>query len=215
MAPTSIAFIDDHPILREALVNIFSGYPDYLIVGSGSRAADAVSIAEQQCPEVMIIELLIPGNALEAIARIRIKSPSMVIIVFSGCDRVDHACSALDAGANGYVLKGSPVAELQGAIVEAILGVTFVSPSLASKMITTLRRLPADDVDGQRFSVREEQIVRLLMKGGSNKAIAENLKISEKTVKHYMTLLMHKLNVRSRLEVVLAVQRLGQFSGHN
>jgi DNA-binding NarL/FixJ family response regulator len=210
VAPTSIAFIDDHPILRQGLIEIFDAYDEYVVVGGGSCAADAVCIAEQQSPEVMIIDLLMPGDALEAIARIRMKSPSMVIIAFSASDRVDHAINALEAGANGYVLKGSTAAELRGAIVNAMEGATFVTPSLASKMITALRTPPSRSVGGARLSAREDQIVRLLMKGLPNKGIATQLQISEKTVKHYMTLLMHKLDARNRVEVVLAVQKLEQ-----
>ncbi|MEH6718820.1 MAG: response regulator transcription factor [Aurantimonas endophytica] len=210
MAPISIVIIDDHPILRQGLVDIFAGYDDYAVVGSGACGADAVAIAQQQSPDVLVIDLVMPGNALEAIARIRMKSASMVIIVFTASDRVDHAINALEAGANGYVLKGSTANELRGAIVSAIQGETFVTPGLASKMITVLRRPSASKGCGAHLSVREEQVARLLMHGCSNKSIADRLNLSEKTVKHYMTLLMHKLDAHNRVEVVLAVQKWDQ-----
>ena len=206
--PTSIAFIDDHPILREGLVSLFSNYEDFAVVGSGASAADALTIATEKQPDVLLIDLQMPGNALDAIARIRMKSPSIIIMAFTASDRIDHAINALEAGANGYVLKGSTAGELTAAINSVIAGETFVTPSLASKVIAALR-LPSARVAGNpHLSVREDQIVKLLLKGCTNKAIAARLNISEKTVKHYMTLLMQKLDARNRLEVVLAAQKL-------
>ena len=178
-------------------------------MGSGACAGDALTIAADDKPDVMIIDLQMPGNALDAIARIRMTSQSIVIIAFTASDRVDLAINALEAGANGYVLKGSSGTELLAAIDAAWYGETFITPCLASKVIAALRT-PRNRGSGSspQLSVREEQIVKLLLTGCTNKAIAAHLQISEKTVKHYMTLLMQKLGARNRLEVVLAVQKL-------
>lgn len=208
MLPTSIAFIDDHPILREGLVSLFSKNEDFAVVGSGVSAADAVTIANDKQPDVLLIDLQMPGNALDAIARIRMKSPTIIIMAFTASDRIDHAINALEAGANGYVLKGSTVGELTAAINSVMRGETFVTPSLASKVIAALRMPSNRDAGNPHLSVREDQIVKLLLKGCTNKAIGARLSISEKTVKHYMTLLMQKLDARNRLEVVLAAQKL-------
>ncbi|GGD42378.1 response regulator [Aureimonas glaciei] len=216
MTPTSIAFIDDHPILREGLVSIFSNYQNYAVVGSGASAADALTIAAEEHPDVLLIDLQMPGNVLDAIARIRLQSPSTIIMAFTASDRIDHAINTLEAGAHGYVLKGSTAGELTAAINSAMQGETFVTPSLASKMITALRLPTARDGGSPHLSVREDQIIKLLLTGCTNKAIAARLSISEKTVKHYMTLLMQKLNARNRLEVVLAAQKLaGASSGRD
>ncbi|MDY8108774.1 response regulator transcription factor [Fulvimarina sp. 2208YS6-2-32] len=208
MSHASIAFIDDHPILRDGLVSLFSELREYCVVGSGACAADAITVAAEKRPDILVIDLQMPGNALDAIARIRTKSPSMKIVAFTASDRTDLAIAALEAGANGYVLKGSTVAELTAAIESAMRGETFVTPALASKMIAALRLPSSREAASRHLSVREEQIVKLLLKGCTNKAIAARLDISEKTVKHYMTSLMHKLDARNRLEVVLAAQRL-------
>ncbi|UIJ73386.1 response regulator transcription factor [Aurantimonas sp. HBX-1] len=209
--PTSIAFVDSHPIMREGLTSLFSSCDGYVVLGSGSCAADAVSIATQLAPDVLITDLLISGDALDAIARIRRKSQSMIVIAFTASDRVDHAVNALEAGANGYVLKGSTADELKGAIVGAKRGETFVTPTVASKMIGALRKHPTRGIGDPQLSAREDQIVRLLLKGYSNKAIGAQLAITEKTVKHYMTLLIQKLNAANRLEVVLAVQKFADY----
>jgi DNA-binding NarL/FixJ family response regulator len=211
--PTSIAFVDDHPILRDGLVDLFSKDTRYLVVGAGACASDALAIATEKQPDVIIVDLQMPGNAFDSIARIRMNFPSMVIVAFTASEKVDHAIGALEAGACGYVLKGSTMGELTAAIDSALAGETYVTPSLAGRMIAALRVPPARDAGMPKLSVREQQIVKLLLDGGTNKAIAARLNISEKTVKHYMTLLMQKLNAPNRLGVVLAAQRLAEAGG--
>lgn len=213
MMPTSIAFVDDHPILRQGLVDLFSKNDGYLVVGAGASASDALAIAMEKQPDVIIVDLQMPGNAFDAIARIRMNFPSIVIVAFTASEKVDHAIGALEAGANGYVLKGSTICELTAAIDSAVAGETYVTQSLAGRMIAALRVPPARDVGMPKLSVREQQIVKLLLDGCTNKAIAARLNISEKTVKHYMTLLMQKLNAPNRLGVVLAAQRLSEVGG--
>lgn len=117
---------------------------------------------------------------------------------------------ALDAGANGYVLKGSNAQELIQAVESVCQGETYITQSFAIQVIAalrnaSLRRMAAEVV---QLSIREDQIVRLLLRGRTNKAIAISLNISEKTVKNYMTILMQKLHARNRLEVVIAAQAL-------
>ena len=137
-------------------------------------------------------------------------SPDTKIVAFTAATGVDSAIRALDAGANGYVLKGSSAQELIQAIESVRHGETYITQSFASQVIAalrnaSLRRVAAEAV---RFSIREDQIVRLLLRGKTNKEIAVALKISEKTVKNYMTILMQKLHARNRLEVVIAAQAL-------
>jgi DNA-binding NarL/FixJ family response regulator len=125
---------------------------------------------------------------------------------------VDSAIRALDAGASGYVLKGSSAHELIQAIESVCRGETYITQSFASQVIAGLRNagLRRAAAEAVRFSIREDQIVRLLLRGLTNKAIAISLKISEKTVKNYMTILMQKLNARNRLEVVIAAQKMNE-----
>ena len=117
---------------------------------------------------------------------------------------------ALSAGANGFVLKGSSGGDLFYAIEEVLAGKEFISSSMASKVIREMRA--AEQRKAERASVglnsREDQVVRELLNGSSNKEIANKLNLSDKTVKHYMTQIMQKFNARNRLEVVLEVQRM-------
>jgi DNA-binding NarL/FixJ family response regulator len=153
-----------------------------------------------------------PGDVYAALATAIKASPSTKMIAFTAATGVDSAIRALDAGASGFVLKGSMPKELIQAISSVLSGETYITQNFASRVIAglrdaSLRRKAAEVV---MLSIRERQIIRLLMNGKTNKEIAIAIKISEKTVKHYMTALMQKLQVRNRLEVVIAAQRFGE-----
>ena len=152
-----------------------------------------------------------PGDPFEAIAKIAEFSPLTKVLAFTASAGIDYAVRALEAGVSGYVLKGSTANELSEAIQKVLTGDTFITPSFATKVIVALRDASLRKIAARaiKLSLREDQIIKLLLRGRTNKEIASQLKISEKTVKHYMTLLMQKLNVRNRLEVIIAAQKLG------
>lgn len=210
MRVTTLAFVDDHPILLEGLVRIFSESRDFDVVGKGQTAADAVKIASTTSADIIVLDLNMPGDAFDAIKTISAGCPQTKVIAFTASVSIDHAVLALEAGAHGYVVKGATADELIHAIDAVMQGETFITQSFATRVITALRNASLRKLASQaiKLSVREEQIVRLLLKGKTNKEIANQLLISEKTVKHYMTILMQKLNARNRIEVVLAAQRL-------
>lgn len=208
--PVSIVIVDDHPALRAGLVSLLSDVEGYSVVASGGCAGDIVGLATQHRPDLVMVDICMPGNVFEAIAQLRLQNETVCILVFTASDRIDHAMSAIAAGANGYVLKGSTLQELTSAMATVLGGDTFITPSFASKVIASISAPAAKALPLQvQLSVREEQIVKLLLKGCTNKEIAQNLSISDKTVKHYMTILMQKLSVRNRVEVVIAAQSLG------
>jgi DNA-binding NarL/FixJ family response regulator len=139
------------------------------------------------------------------------------ILTFTAATGIDDAISALEAGAGGYVLKGSTGEELIDAVRTVHAGDTYITASYAAKVVAGLRTasLRKSAIEAMRLSLREEQVLRLLLRGSTNREIATTLEIGEKTVKHYMTILMQKLNVRNRVEVVLAAQQLEIGKGLN
>ena len=206
-----IAVVDDHPLMLEALVSLLS-HSAFGVVATGTTASDITRIAQQFRPEVMVVDLSMVGDAFEAIAAVVKTVPETKIVAFTAATGVQPAIRALEAGASGYVLKGSSSKDLIHAIECVRRGESYITQAFASQVIaalrnTSLRRKAAEAV---QLSIREDQIVRFLLRGRTNKEIALALKISEKTVKHYMTILMQKLNVRNRLEVVIAAQRFDQ-----
>jgi DNA-binding NarL/FixJ family response regulator len=212
MSTVSIALVDDHPLMIEGIVGLLSRAPGFRVLSTGSTARDIIDISSRFHPDVIIVDLSMPGDVYAAIGNSVKISPNTKIVAFTAATGVDSAIRALDAGANGYVLKGSSTQELIQAVESVRHGETYITQSFASQVIAalqnvSLRRAAAEAV---RFSIREHQIVRLLLRGKTNKEIAISLRISEKTVKNYMTILMQKLNARSRLEVVIAAHKLSE-----
>jgi DNA-binding NarL/FixJ family response regulator len=204
----SIAFVDDHPMFVEGLRWFFAQIPDFNVIASGCCADDALKIAENFSPDVILMDLRMPGDPFVAMHEIMRSSPATKVITFTAMADVNCATRALESGACGYILKGATSEELAGAIRTVVAGENYITPAFATKVISALsaaiRQPPATPV---KFNVREAQIITLLLTGATNKEIGERLKISEKTVRHYMTLLMRKLNVRNRLEVVMMARK--------
>ncbi|MDR5652253.1 response regulator transcription factor [Ruixingdingia sedimenti] len=210
MSVISVAVFDDHPVVLEGLLQMLAASGDFEVCGSGRTAAEALECAQALRPDVVVMDLMMPGDVCGTITRMARNRPGAQAIVFTASTRVDDAVRALDAGARGYLLKGTCGSDIAEAIRAVGRGETFVSPMIAGHVITAVQSAAQrrKEVDAARLNVREEQIVRLLLTGKTNKEIAARLQISEKTVKHYMSLLMQKLHVRNRLEAVLAAQKL-------
>jgi two-component system nitrate/nitrite response regulator NarL len=210
MADTRIAIVDDHPLLMEGVAAVLGRKPGLNVVGTGCCAADIVPLATANQLDAIVVDLNMPGDTFLAIKELQAAFPRTRIVVFTASTNTDHAIRALDAGAGAYVLKGSPAADLAEAIDATGRGEIYITPAFAAKVISALqsKALEKRSADAARLSVREEQIVRLLLCGKQNREIARELALSEKTVKGYMTNLMTKLHARNRLEVVIAAQRL-------
>ena len=206
----SIAFVDDHPLLLEGLAGAFRRKPGFRVEGLGASFEDAVQIVEARAPDVLVLDLNMPGDRLAAIESIQRRSPSTRIVVFTASEVVDDAIAVLNAGVLGYVLKGSAVNELILAIRSAIQGDVYITPSFANRLIGALqvKAAPMAKPATTNLTLREEQIVKKLLLGKKNREIAVDLNLSERTVKSYMTGLMQKLQARNRLEVVLVVNQM-------
>jgi DNA-binding NarL/FixJ family response regulator len=214
MSRVSVALVDDHPLMIEAVFSLLSRFESFEIVATGTSAKDVIEIGTLVRPHVMVVDLGMPGDVYGAISTVTSLSTATKFIAFTASTGVECAIRALDSGASGYVLKGSSSEELIEAITSVKSGETYITRNFATQVIaslrdTSLRRKAAEAV---KLSIREQQIVRLLLKGKTNKEIALAINISEKTVKHYMTILMQKLQVRNRLEVVIAAQKLDEAS---
>lgn len=210
MPRISVAIVDHHPITLEALVSVIGRNADLELLGTGSAVPDILQLATDCRPDILIVEVGMPGNAFEAITSVVNGLPTVKVVAFTGVVGVASAIRALDAGAVGFVLKAAQSCELIEAIEAVARGENYITRSFASQVIAglrdeTLRRKAAAIIN---LTIREEQIVKLLVRGNTNKEIAARLKLSDKTVKHYMTILMQKMNARNRLEVVVAAQKM-------
>jgi DNA-binding NarL/FixJ family response regulator len=207
---TRLVFVDDHPTLLTGIAALFDGQDGFEIVGTGTSAAQAVELAASVTPDVISLDLSMPGDVFSAIGAISDLSPLTRIIVFTAYADVDMALRVLDAGVHGFVLKGRPSSDLFECIGAVMAGGIFVSPEFSQRLMAGFRNRTrrVREQTSTRLSAREQQIVQCLFEAKSNKEIARTLNLTEKTVKHYMTNLMNKLRVKNRLEVVLAAQKM-------
>lgn len=215
MESISVAVIDDHPLMLAGLVDLFKLSDDFTVAATGTKASDALKISAEVAPDVFVVDLMMPGNIFEVIAKVISTSQKAKFLIFTAMTRSDFAVRALNAGASGYVLKGSEADELIQGVKAVHKGETFITPAFACKVIeelkiASLRKMGAGAV---KLSIREGQIISMLLRGATNKQIAADLQIGEKTVKNYMTILMQKLHARNRLEVLIAAQKL-EAEGH-
>jgi two-component system nitrate/nitrite response regulator NarL len=210
-ARISIAIVDDHPILRHGLAAVLRNEPRFRFVAEGETSTEALQIAQLHRPDIMILDLDIPGRGIDALKQIAVEFPSVRCIILTVCDNADAAIDALNAGAQGYVLKGVSAADLKSAIWTVFSNESFVSPEFATKLLLAAQNKNQDtSVADSRLSSREGQILREVEGGLSNRMIGEKLRISEKTVKHYMSSIMQKYGVNNRVSAVMAYQKVRQ-----
>lgn len=201
-----IAVVDDHPLFREGVSSIFSRSERHSVVALGGDADAAVRIAKECIPDVMLVDISMPGGGLEAVRQISEICPAVKVVMLTSSEREEDVSMGLSLGARGYILKGVGARELIDTVDKIYDGGSYVSPALAAQLLIKMkqRKEPGPTPhDITSLTVREEQILRHVTDGLTNKEIARALDISEKTVKHYMTNIMQKLQVRNRVEAAL------------
>lgn len=201
-----VAVVDDHPLFREGVVQTFCNSEGFELVAMGASCDDAVRIAKSEGVDIMLLDIQLPGGGITAAQLINALPSRTKIIMLSASESEDDASAALEAGACGYILKGISGRDLAHTVRAVQNGDTYVTPALAARMLKSIHRRPATPKpDPAMFTLtpREEDILDCVAVGRTNKEIAIKLNISEKTVKHYMTTIMHKLQVRNRVEAAV------------
>ena len=203
--PINVAVVDDHPLFREGVTQVIRGSKFFRVIGEGATAADAVSIAKSQQPDILLLDVNMAGGGVQATREIARLCPTVKTIMLTVSEREEHFAQALQAGVRGYVLKGASGAELLNALYVVSRGQSYVTPSLMARFLTLLKRprpAPAPNHSTADLKQREKQILDHVARGLTNKEIGNHFAISEKTVKHYMTIIMQKLHARNRTEAV-------------
>jgi two-component system nitrate/nitrite response regulator NarL len=205
----AIAIVDDHPIVRYGLAKVLGTDPEFRVVAEGASSSDALEIATKHRPDLMILDLGIPGGGIEALLKISANVPSVRCMILTVCDSAETAIRALNAGAKGYVLKGVSAQDLKAAIWMVIKNSSYVSPEFATKLLVTAQLKVEDSRSGgDKLSYREAQIMHEVENGLTNGQVAIKLDISEKTVKYYMSSVMQKYGVSNRVSAVVAHLKL-------
>ena len=203
--PISIAVVDDHPLFREGVARSLSENQEFVVVGEGGSRDDAVELVRDHRPDVLLLDISMPGSGLDAIPLILAVSPDQKIIMLTVSESSDDLLEALSGGAKGYALKGIGSKALAEIVRLVAIGESYVHPSLSARLLTR----GASNSSSQRTGVdlltnREREVLQLVAEGMSNKVIALKLDLMEKTIKHHMTQILSKLQISNRTEAALA-----------
>lgn len=210
-----ICVVDDQPLYRGGVVSALEAESDIEVVGQGETAVDAIQIAHTYAPDILLMDMSIPGGGMNALVKISLRCPSTRVLVLTAADDENEVRNALRKGARGYLLKETSRYELVSAVRMINRGQSYVSPSFAAQLImlrgtedTNKAVLPNQFPE---LSEREKQILMLILQGLGNRMIGEELGLTEKTVKGYLTGVMEKLQVRNRLEAaIMAAERMSE-----
>lgn len=210
-----VAVFDDHPLMRQGIVQELLSHADFAVVAEGSSAAEAVRATLATAPDVVLLDLSMPGGGLDALKRLLAERPDSRIVIVSMATSETDVRSALSLGARGYVHKDVGGLELAAAIRAVHAGEPYVSPGLAALLLVQDRSTPAAAAAtpgtaplAAGMTARENQILDLVAKGLSNKEIGRKMDLSEKTVRQYLTRVLQKLKVRNRVEAAMLVAGL-------
>jgi len=206
-----VVIADDHTLFREGLAGIIAGTEDIEVVGQAGTMEEAVQLVRDLLPDIILLDIDMPGGGLEAARIVAEECPVTRIVILTSSEEDDHLIGALKIGARAYILKGVAARELIRILRAVWAGESYVPPMLAASLLLEMReahsqqKQVASPLD--ELTAREREILESLAAGLSNKEIGEKLFLSEKTVKHYMTNILQKLQVRNRVEAALLAQK--------
>ena len=207
--PIRLAVIDDHPLFREGVTRSLVEVGGFEVVGEGSTTEDAVRLARQTSPDIVLLDISMPGGGLNAIAPILSHRPSQKIVLLTVSEGSEDLAAALNSGAQGYVLKGVGSRTLAEILKSVAAGERYVSPTLSARLLTALstasQASPLADL-----STREREILTLVADGLSNKRIGLQLNLHEKTIKHHMSRILATLKVSNRTEAAMVLRDLAE-----
>lgn len=203
-----VLVVDDHSLFRQGVVHSLISDPGLSVVGEASSGEDALKLAIDLLPDVVLLDISMPGwGGLVTAQKITASCPAINVVMLTVSEDKDKLIAAFKAGARGYALKGISASELTQVVRTAANGEVYVSPLLASEMLVSLTQCQGSDDPLQELTERERTILRLIGTGMTNREIGVDLFLAEKTIKHYVTNILQKLQVCSRMKAaLLAVQ---------
>lgn len=198
-----ILVADDHPIVREGLIRILKTEEDFVVVGEVGSGTDVVENVEKHKPDVVLLDLEMPGmGGVEVIRHLKEKGEKTKIVIFTAYDSDERIVSTFQAGADGYLLKGTSRQDIIDTVRTVFQGNATLQPEIAAKLIRQVSG------NSPRLTPRELVVLGMLSKGLTNKQIASDLYITESTVKFHASSIFNKLGAESRTEAVnIALQK--------
>jgi|SRR5262245_26120883 len=210
--PIRIAVIDPYPIFREGIVRTIARCADLALVAQGENTADAFSALKSAAPGILTIDSNAGEHGIDDLQRLCKDWPTCKIVVLTGVDDVLSVSNALAIGVRGYILKGVTGGELIAALKTIHAGQPFVTAELASRLLMDAKGGPLLPWRGRELqaalSLREQQVLAHISKGRTNREIAEELGVTIKTIKYYVTQVFKKLQVTNRVQAIQVSQKL-------
>ncbi len=200
--PIRIVVADDHPVVRDGLIAMLQTQPDFEVIGEAGDGAEALHLVAERTPDVLLLDLEMPRvDGIETLQRLGEQGSSVRVIVFTVFDTDERIVSAMRAGAKGYLLKGAPRDDVFRAVRVVNEGGSLLEPLIASKLLDSVNNPDA-------LTARQKEVLHLLATGLLNKEIADQLNISERTVKFHVSEILGKLGAGNRTEAAaIAMQR--------
>ena len=200
--PITVLIVDDHEVVRQGVRAFLKTQRDLMVVGAAASGEEALRLAGEHVPDVVLMDLLMPGmDGVEAIRRLKQLSPRTQLLVLTSYDQDEHVFPAIRAGALSYLLKDVSPRELADAVRKAARGEAVLHPRVAARVVQELHGARADQPNAfTDLSERELEVLRLIANGASNSDIATRLVISEQTVKSHVSNILSKLHLADRTQ---------------
>jgi NarL family two-component system response regulator LiaR len=210
-APITVIIVDDHEMVRRGACSYLEAQPDISVVAQAGSGEEAVRLAQEHIPDVVLMDLVMPGmDGVEATRKVKNASPRTQIIILTSFHQDEYIFPALQAGAISYLLKDVKAAELLEAIRRAAQGEATLHPKIAARVIKTFRDLENEEASPfTALTEREMEVLKLIAKGYSNEKIAEQLVISLGTVKGHVSNILSKLHLVDRTQAAVYAWQKG------
>ena len=209
--PITVLLVDDHKVVRQGIRAFLEARPDFLVVGEANSGAEAVALVQEHVPDIVLMDLIMPGmDGVEATRRVKDISPRTQIVVLTSYYDDEHIFPALEAGATSYILKDVDIDELVLAIQRAAAGEVTLHPSVAARIVKELHGASHDVTNPfTELTQREMQVLKLIANGLGNNQIAQELVISEHTVKGHVSNILSKLHLADRTQAAVYAWQKG------
>ena len=202
--PIKVALVEDQPKVRESWIKLINSFPDFCCICACTTGEEALRIIPRENPDVILMDIFLPRmSGIECTVRLKALLPDVQIVILTAMDDQELVFLALEAGADGYLLKRTKPSELRLALLDVLGGGAPMTSQIARRVIESFRRKAKARDESVRLSVREEQILMLLSQGYANKVIADKLELSIDTVCSHLKHVFEKLHVSSRTEAVV------------
>ena len=214
--PLSLLIVDDHEVVRQGLVALLGRRPEFQVVAEAGTVADAVAAAFRFRPDLVVMDVRLPdGSGIEACREIRAELPETRVVILTSYPDEDAVLSAIIAGASGYLLKQVRARDLVAGLEAVGRGKSLLDPAVTGRVLERVRRIATADQPDElaQLTSQERKILLLVAEGKTNKQIAAEVFLSDKTVKNYVSSILAKLNLERRAQAAAYMARLRGGSG--